>query len=36
MQMTVAEFLAACKLRGWHFTVNWVTKRVRQLEEERS
>lgn len=32
--MTVEEFLALCEKRGWHFTVNWVRKRLRQLQDE--
>ncbi len=30
--MSVEEFLVACEKRGWHFTVNWVRKRLKQLE----
>lgn len=29
--MTVEEFLTACEARGWHFTVNWVRRRLREL-----
>jgi hypothetical protein len=29
--MTVEEFIIACEKRGWHFTANWVRKRLREL-----
>lgn len=32
--MTVEEFLALCEKRGWHFTVSWVKKRLKQLQEK--
>lgn len=32
--MTIEDFLTACKLKGWHFTYNWVKKRLKQLEQE--
>lgn len=30
--MSIEEFLAACKLKGWHFTYNWVSKRLKELQ----
>lgn len=29
--MTVEDFIAACERRGWHFTANWVRRRLREL-----
>lgn len=31
--MTVDEFLAACEKKGWHFTITWVKRRLRELED---
>lgn len=30
--MTIEDFLVACKAKGWHFTYNWVSKRLRELQ----
>ncbi len=27
------EFIEACRARGWHFTANWVAKRLKQLQD---
>lgn len=35
-EMTIDEFLAHCKDHSWHFTVSWVKRRMRQLEEEEA
>jgi hypothetical protein len=34
--MTVEEFLYACEGRGWHFTIQWVRRRLRELAKEAS
>jgi hypothetical protein len=31
--MTVEEFVQACEARGWHFTANWVRRRLREMLE---
>lgn len=30
-EMTVKEFIEACRARGWHFTANSVQRRYREL-----
>lgn len=35
LEMTVVEFLFACKEHKWFFTLSWVEKRLKQLELDR-
>jgi hypothetical protein len=31
LDLTVREFIALCRAQGFHFTANWVSKRVNDL-----